>query len=141
MGALNVAIVGVGIGGLTAAIALRRRGVNVVVYEKADELRELGAAVTIGENGARVYDSLGLRDSLAAIAGKISTITWKTWRNESLPGYKLRYLELWQSDHFEDVSLAQWLAFTPWELVKAHLNIDRSVLANVSMQKTPVAGL
>ena len=91
MGALNVAIVGAGIGGLTAAIALRRRGVNVAVYEKAHELRELGAGVTIGANGARVYDSLGLRDSLAAIAGKISTMTWKTWRNESLPGYRPRY--------------------------------------------------
>jgi len=34
------------------------------------------------------------------------------------------YLALWQSDHFADVWLAQWLAFTPYELVKAHLNID-----------------
>ncbi len=50
----------------------------------------------------------------------------------------LRYLELWQSDHFADVSLAQWLACTPSELVKAHLNIDRSVLAKVSTHKTPV---
>jgi salicylate hydroxylase len=91
MGALNVAIVGAGIGGLTAAIALRRHGVNVAVYEKAHELKELGAGVTIGANGARVYDSLGLRDSLDAIAGKISTMTWKTWRNESLPGYRPRY--------------------------------------------------
>jgi salicylate hydroxylase len=91
MGALNVAIVGAGIGGLTAAIALRRRGVNVAVYEKAHELKELGAGVTIGANGARVYDSLGLGDSLAAIAGKISTMRWMTWRNESLPGYRPRY--------------------------------------------------
>lgn len=51
---------------------------------------------------------------------------------------KLRYLELWQSDHFEDLSLAQWLAFTPYELVKAHLNIDKSVLSQVSTQKAPV---
>lgn len=64
---------------------------------------------------------------------------------KSMPHYientgatKLRYLELWQSDHFEDVSLAQWLAFTPYELVKAHLDIDRSVLSKVSAQKTPV---
>ena len=45
---------------------------------------------------------------------------------------------MWESDHFEDVSLAQWLAFTPYELVKAHLNIDKSVLAKVSTQKKPV---
>jgi oxalate decarboxylase len=67
---------------------------------------------------------------------------------KSMPHYientgatKLRYFELWQSDHFADVSLAQWLAFTPYELVKAHLNIDKSVLSKVSTQKTPVVGL
>jgi oxalate decarboxylase len=52
----------------------------------------------------------------------------------------LRYLELWQSDHFADVSLAQWLAFTPFELVQAHLHIDKSALAKVSTEKTPVVG-
>jgi oxalate decarboxylase len=50
----------------------------------------------------------------------------------------LRYLELWKTDRFADVSLRQWLAFTPFELVRAHLNIDRSVLANIPTQKTPV---
>ena len=59
---------------------------------------------------------------------------------ENTGASKLRYLELWQSGHFEDVSLAQWLAFTPYELVKAHLDIDRSVLSRVSAQKTPVVG-
>jgi 2-polyprenyl-6-methoxyphenol hydroxylase-like FAD-dependent oxidoreductase len=52
MGGLNVAIVGAGIGGLTAAIALDRRGVNVEVYEKAHELKELGAG-SLSEQTAR----------------------------------------------------------------------------------------
>jgi oxalate decarboxylase len=60
---------------------------------------------------------------------------------ENTGATKLRYLELWQSDHFADVSLAQWLAFTPFELVRAHLGIDRSVLSKVSTEKTPVVGL
>ena len=59
---------------------------------------------------------------------------------ENMGGSKLRYLELWQSDHFEDVSLAQWLAFTPYELVRAHLGIDKAVLAKVSTMKVPVVG-
>jgi oxalate decarboxylase len=53
---------------------------------------------------------------------------------------KLRFLELWKTDRFSDVSLAQWLAFTPYALVRAHLNIDKSVLAKVSTRKTPVVG-
>ena len=72
MAGLNVAIAGAGIGGLTAAIALQQRGAHVTVYEKATELKELGAGVVIGMNGERVYERRGLKDSLAAIAGKIS---------------------------------------------------------------------
>ena len=37
-----------------------------------------------------------------------------------------------------DLSLRQLLAFTPYELVRAHLPIDRSVLANIPTHKTPV---
>ena len=57
---------------------------------------------------------------------------------ENIGTTTLRFLELFRSDYFADVSLAQWLAFTPRELVKAHLNIDESVVSKVSTQKTPV---
>jgi 2-polyprenyl-6-methoxyphenol hydroxylase-like FAD-dependent oxidoreductase len=40
---LQVAVVGGGIGGLTAAIALRARGAKVMVFEQAEKLREIGA--------------------------------------------------------------------------------------------------
>lgn len=50
----------------------------------------------------------------------------------------LRFLELFRSDHFADLSLAKWLAFTPRELVKGHLHIDDSVLKKVSKQKAPI---
>jgi oxalate decarboxylase len=50
----------------------------------------------------------------------------------------LRFLEIFRSDHFADVSLAEWLAFTPFELVEAHLNIDKSVISKVQTQKTPI---
>ena len=50
----SVAIVGAGIGGLTAALALIRHGIAVDVYEPAPELKELGAGVQISSNGTRV---------------------------------------------------------------------------------------
>jgi oxalate decarboxylase len=50
----------------------------------------------------------------------------------------LRFLELFRSDHFEDISLAQWLALTPHELVRAHLHIDESVLAKIPPHDTPI---
>ncbi|HVV69253.1 MAG TPA: oxalate decarboxylase family bicupin [Gammaproteobacteria bacterium] len=50
----------------------------------------------------------------------------------------LRFLELFRSDHFEDISLAQWLALTPHELVRAHLHISESVLAKIPKRDTPI---
>jgi oxalate decarboxylase len=50
----------------------------------------------------------------------------------------LRYLEVWKTNKFADVSLRQWLAFTPYELVRAHLKIDKSVLKDIPKRKTPV---
>jgi 2-polyprenyl-6-methoxyphenol hydroxylase-like FAD-dependent oxidoreductase len=44
---LQIAIVGGGIGGLTAALALRARGFNVTVFEQGSVLREIGAGVSI----------------------------------------------------------------------------------------------
>ena len=51
---------------------------------------------------------------------------------------KLQFLEVWNTNKFMDLSLRQWLAFTPFELVRAHLHIDTSVLADVPRRKTPV---
>jgi oxalate decarboxylase len=57
---------------------------------------------------------------------------------ENIGKTTLRFLEMFKSDHFADVSLAKWLAFTPHELVRAHLNIDESVLASVPRDASPV---
>src|SRR6266567_2607241 len=43
---------------------------------------------------------------------------------ENIGATTLRFLEIFRSDYFADVSLAQWLTFTPHELVRAHLNVD-----------------
>jgi oxalate decarboxylase len=42
---------------------------------------------------------------------------------------QLRFLEMFRSDRFADVSLSQWLALTPPELVEAHLNLDAATIA------------
>jgi oxalate decarboxylase len=50
----------------------------------------------------------------------------------------LRYLELFKSPRYMDVSLAQWMALTPHELVQAHLKIERSVLDALRRDKQAV---
>jgi oxalate decarboxylase len=47
----------------------------------------------------------------------------------------VRFLEMFRSDHYADVSLNQWLALTPSALVQAHLDIDRKTLAALSKTK------
>lgn len=61
-------IVGGGIGGLTAALALARQGIQVEVFERASAFTELGAGIQLSPNCARVFDHLGLGADLAAVA-------------------------------------------------------------------------
>jgi len=82
----DVLIVGAGIGGLTATLALLRRGLRVSVFEQAPELRELGAGLQLGPNGTRVVIALGLEAAMRRIvcpaAGKEIRLwsTGQSWR-------------------------------------------------------------
>jgi len=77
----RVAIVGGGIGGLAAALALLREGIDVDVYEQAPELKELGAGVQISANGTRVLYALGLQravESASAVPSAKEIRLWNT---------------------------------------------------------------
>ncbi|WP_328988515.1 FAD-dependent monooxygenase [Kribbella sp. NBC_01245] len=60
----NAVIVGAGIGGLAAAIALHRRGWNITVLERAPALREVGAGISLWPNAIRALDLLGVGDQV-----------------------------------------------------------------------------
>ncbi|MBP02272.1 MAG: hypothetical protein CMM25_05645 [Rhodospirillaceae bacterium] len=64
MDRLHVILVGGGIGGLTAAIALQQSGFKVSIWEQAEELSEVGAGLTLSKNANRAMRSLGLADKL-----------------------------------------------------------------------------
>ena len=51
---------------------------------------------------------------------------------------RLRFLEMFRSARYQDVSLAQWLALTTPELVQSHLKIERSVIDGFAKRKQPV---
>jgi salicylate hydroxylase len=61
---LRIGIIGAGIGGLTAAVALRHAGFDVDVYEQAPELTEVGGGINMGPNAVRVLQRLGLGPAL-----------------------------------------------------------------------------
>ncbi|MFB8244950.1 FAD-dependent monooxygenase [Streptomyces sp. NPDC055952] len=64
----RVVVVGGGIGGLTAAAALHRRGLHVTVLERAPSLEPVGAAISLAPNGLRALDVIGLGDEIRDLA-------------------------------------------------------------------------
>jgi len=61
----EITVLGAGIGGLAAALAMARRGATVEIIEQAAELGDVGAGIQISANGARVLEALGLGAELA----------------------------------------------------------------------------
>ena len=68
---IRVAIVGGGLGGLSAAIALLQQGMEVTVFEQADSLGEVGAGVFIYPNSLRMLERAGLGPALAEVGAKV----------------------------------------------------------------------
>src|SRR5579863_7862994 len=65
----NIGIIGGGIGGVAAAVALHRAGIHATVYERANELREVGAGMMLWPNATRVLKELGLLERVVALSG------------------------------------------------------------------------
>ena len=76
----KVAVVGAGLGGLTAAIALRQRGFDVTVYEQAEALGEIGAGIQLSPNAMRVLIALGLDQAFEAIAFEPERHVVRNWK-------------------------------------------------------------
>ena len=76
---LRVAVVGAGIGGLTAALALIRAGIDATVYEQTDPLTELGAQFSIGPNATRLLGALDLLEPLRAIGVRPDAVEHLRW--------------------------------------------------------------
>lgn len=64
---MKAIIIGAGIGGLAAAIGLRRAGIEVAVYEQAGRLGEVGAGITLWPNAIKALRQLGLGQAIRAI--------------------------------------------------------------------------
>ena len=71
-----LAIIGGGIGGLTAALALQQAGYEPEVFEQAPALLDVGAAIAIWPNAMRVLDHLQLSETILAEAGVMEEIRW-----------------------------------------------------------------
>jgi salicylate hydroxylase len=80
----RIAIIGGGIGGLTAAQALVRRGFEVRVYEAAPELKEIGAGVALGPNAMKALRALDLEEAVRAVSWESEYDCLRNWKTARL---------------------------------------------------------
>lgn len=73
---MKAVIIGAGMGGLSAAIALKQIGVDVEVYEQVTENKPVGAAISVWSNGVKCLNHLGLENEAAALGGIVDTLSY-----------------------------------------------------------------
>ena len=73
---MNIAIVGAGMGGLTAGIALKKFGHQVTIYEQAAEILPVGAAISLWSNGVKCLNYLGLTEQIQTLGGQMESLAY-----------------------------------------------------------------
>ena len=77
-------IIGGGIGGLSAAAALARVGIDCEVFEQSNQLREVGSGLTIWGNALRILRRFGLEENLMRLGSRIDSAEVRTWSGRIL---------------------------------------------------------
>ncbi len=78
---MKIIIIGAGIGGMSAAIALERAGFETEVYEAVAEMKPAGAAISVWPNGVKCLNSLGLKQPLRALSGNMAWMAYHDARS------------------------------------------------------------
>ncbi|MEM9537606.1 MAG: FAD-dependent urate hydroxylase HpxO [Cyanobacteria bacterium P01_E01_bin.45] len=90
MNNLKVIAIGAGMGGLTAAIAMKQVGFDVEVYDRVRELRPAGAGISLWSNGVKVLNRLGLGQEIASIGGPMHRMSYLTKTGDVLNDFSLQ---------------------------------------------------
>ena len=77
-------VIGAGIAGLATAIALQRAGRDVLVLERAPQLREVGAGVSLWPNAVKALRRLGVGDAVEAAGAPAHNAAFRSWRGAQL---------------------------------------------------------
>ena len=73
---MKAVIIGAGMGGMSAAIALRQIGIDTEVYERVTENKPVGAAISVWSNGVKCLNHLGLEEQTARLGGIVDTMSY-----------------------------------------------------------------
>lgn len=89
---LKAIIIGAGMGGLTAGIALKQAGYTVEIYDRVHELRPAGAGISLWSNGVKVLNRLGLGKEIARIGGQMDRMAYYSMTGDRLTDFSLHPL-------------------------------------------------
>jgi oxalate decarboxylase len=93
-----------------------------------------------GQGRMTVFASSGKARTFDYQAGDVGYVPFAMGHYiENTGDETLRFLEMFRSPYFADISLNQWLALTPPELVQAHLNLDQQTMASLQKEKPIIA--
>ena len=73
---MKIVIIGAGMGGLTTGIALKKFGFDVEIYEQAEKILPVGAAISLWSNGVKCLNYLGLHQQIARLGGHMDTLAY-----------------------------------------------------------------
>jgi 2-polyprenyl-6-methoxyphenol hydroxylase-like FAD-dependent oxidoreductase len=95
---MKAIVIGAGIGGLTAAIALRRAGIDAVVFERANDVKavQVGGGIHLWHNGMRGLQRVGVADQVEALGGRDAAVEraeFSTARGRVLATWPIAALE------------------------------------------------
>ena len=77
---MKAIVIGAGIGGLSAAVALKKAGIDCTVFEAVKEIRPVGAAISIWPNGVKCMQHLGMGDIIETYGGPMRFMAYKDYR-------------------------------------------------------------
>lgn len=86
---MKIAILGAGVGGLSAAIALKKKGFDIEIYEKHSNINELGAGIVCWPNASFVLDKLGILDGVKKVSGEPTEMRRLTDKGETIGSLNL----------------------------------------------------
>ncbi|SEQ45092.1 FAD-dependent urate hydroxylase [Rosenbergiella nectarea] len=106
---MKAIVIGAGIGGMSSAIALEKKGFSTQVFEAVKEMKPVGAAISIWPNGVKCLNALGMGEKIKAIGGDMRTMAYFDYRNAS------------PLTQFSMAPLVQRVGEKPYPVVRAEL--------------------
>jgi 2-polyprenyl-6-methoxyphenol hydroxylase-like FAD-dependent oxidoreductase len=126
----SIGIIGGGIGGIAAAVALHRIGVDVSVYERAEQLREVGAGMMLWPNATRVLSELGMLDDVLTRSGQNTHFLVRTSAGKILMSIALGQFEVPAVCMRRTDLLSVLLAHLPQECLRLGSEFERLTQSN-----------